>query len=101
MRNPLKGWLRFWRKRRHQLRSRGGLGLAQASQVALQEIRCRTKIAEFIGRPAAKEIELTVCLQKDVYQPMFLLPADTDWGLWQQLQQVPDLLFPFGKSPQI
>jgi len=100
MKYETKGWIRFWRKRRDQLRARGGLNLAPAGHVALQEIRCRNRIAEVIGRPAAKEIELRVCLQKDVYDPVFVLPAGTPWSLWQQLQVIPNLLFPFGTSPQ-
>lgn len=100
MKYETKGWHRFWRQRRGQLRARGGLNLAPASQVAIEEIRCRNRIAEIIGRPAAKVIELQVCLQKSVYDPMFVLPSHTTWDEWQQFKEIPNLLFPFGSSPQ-
>lgn len=173
MRCSTTGWIQFWRKRRKQLRARGGLSLAPAGHVALLEVRCRTDIAkvigkpaakimelqvglqrsdydpifivtdetswddwhrlkgiprllravasgapvgnaqatlaeaqcrkalaEFFGRPAADNLPLQVCMPDDVSNPMFLLPAGTPWSLWQQLQVIPNLLFPFGTSPQ-
>jgi hypothetical protein len=88
-----KGWKRFWRKRRGELRAVGGLCLAQSGQAATEEVRCRDRLAERIGKPRAKKIELVLAL--DDYGPAaFVVMSPLSWREWEQLRDIPQLFYP-------
>lgn len=93
----LQGWKAWERRRRKELRAAGGLDLARASHIALHEVRCRARIAMVLGRPRAKELRLTLCLSGLYDDPQFLLLDRITWQLWNQLAEIPGLLYPFGR----
>lgn len=68
------------------------MSLCTASRTALHEVRCRARVAEIIGRPAAKALPLIACQGSAYADPVFLLPADVDRALWLQIERVPGLI---------
>jgi hypothetical protein len=86
----LVGWKSLLRRRRRELRSMG-LPFALASRTALHEVRCRALIADVIGRPAAKALELRVCEGGPHTDPVFLIPS-IETARWQQISHVPGLI---------
>jgi hypothetical protein len=101
-RPDLKGWQAFWRRRRKALRAIGGLSLSEASNLALHEIRCRARIAEVLGRPAAKALQLRTCIPAYAYgDPGFVLIDRLDRSVWDRLAGIPELLMPIDPQPEL
>ena len=77
-----------------------GVSLAMASLIAMREVRCRSAIADIIGRPAAKALTLTACQGGPYDDPQFLVGGNIDWALWLKIADVPGLIRPLEDRPQ-
>lgn len=88
----MKGWVRFWRRRRKELRH-AGLHLAAAGQAATEEVRCRNRIAEVIGKPAALRIELLISVEPGEAADFLVWPP-VPVSVRKQLEGISGLQFP-------
>lgn len=99
----LRGFRAMEKRLRRKLRA-SGIAMNRASQIALHEMRCRSRMADRIGRPAAKAVELIAC-QGDYYDdPRFLLKTKLPAGDVEALAGTPGLMlwvghFPFSTFP--
>jgi len=91
----LKGWVHWWRRRRREFRSIPGVNLAQASNLARLEIRCRAQIAQATDRALAKSISLLVCSEATSGEIYFVPDAPLDATTRERLKDIPELLLPF------
>lgn len=92
----MKGWRRFWRKRKREL-GEAGAGYyfgATPSQIAFEECRCRAGIAEIIGKNSAMELDLML-VSHGRYEPAsFVIMSPMRGDIWERLADVDGLLFP-------
>ena len=97
----LKGWKSWQSRRRKQLRATRGFSMSRATQTALHETRCRAQIAQVIGRPAAKRLDLLTLECGDPYgYPYFLLTGLISNEIWKQLAHISDLLRVVVETPE-
>ncbi|MCW1381509.1 hypothetical protein OLX02_01600 [Novosphingobium sp. KCTC 2891] len=98
----LRGWNRWQRSRRKELRQVRGIPLNLATFIALNEARCRARIADVIGKKRAETLRLIVCrgfehgAHSDV---QFLIATRLDRRTREELNGIPELLWPIELRP--
>jgi hypothetical protein len=73
---------------------KAGHYLSRANYLALQEARCRSRIAEVIGKPAALAFRLRMSSTRSLAEVSFIAAASVDHETAIALQDVPGLIVP-------
>jgi len=96
----MRGFARWEKNRRRQLRTDKVLDWAACSVLAIHERRVRVEIGKVIGKPRAKEIRLMACdggRNSDLWFGFMLLdPIDPE--TWRKLQNIEGLFRPLERD---
>jgi len=97
---PVKGFIKWERDRRRQLRADGVLDYAGSKSLALHERRVRVQIGKIIGNPKAKALQLMACdggRDSDLWFG-FVIVGPIDRETWRKLQNIEGLFRPLERD---